>query len=636
MCGIAGVVDFAGGPVAEAALHGACAALQHRGPDDAGVWVNPKGRWVGLGATRLAVLDPTRAAHQPFQSCDGRFIVVYNGELYNYRELRRELEGAGDSFRTEGDTEVVLHACARWGVGALPRFNGMWGLAFYDAETRQGFLARDRFGIKPLYYCLTTQRLSFASELGGLEALGLDRRNIDPEALVHHLLFGYIAHPATIYGAARRLAPGCVLRFDDQRAKESQQWFDPATVLAGEAASTDGDSRTRLRRAIADAVAVRRVADVPLGAFLSGGLDSSIVALHLAEAVGRPIQTFSVGYHAERSYDETPYARMVARQLGSDHHEVMLGEREVLEAIPQVLDHLAEPVGDSSIIPTALLSAVARRHVTVALSGDGGDELFGGYWRYLGHDALRAYRRIPGWLRRAVLEPLMERRAATRTSGWGNRVRQFRKLLRTADAEPLGRHVAWSLILSPKGEGLIADTGLVRSVMDQALSRAGECTRPLGPRDWLTRILAFDVQCSLPADMLHKVDTASMMHSLEVRVPLLDPRVVSAAFALPAGSKIDRGQRKAVLRDAYRGRLPDEVLDRPKQGFEVPVGEYLRGPMRAMFHDTVTRAAVESFGFLSSDAVARLYADHAARRADHADVLFALLSLCWWRGRGAR
>lgn len=635
MCGIAGVVDFTGRPVAEAALHGACAALRHRGPDDAGVWIHPAGGAVGLAATRLAVLDPTLAAHQPFPSSDGRFTLVYNGELYNYRDLRRELESAGDTFRTEGDTEVVLHACARWGAEALGRFNGMWGLAFFDAETRQGFLARDRFGIKPLYYCLTPQRLHFASELGGLEALGLERSTIDQEALVHHLLFGYIAHPSTIYAAARRLAPGCLLHFHAQGANEPKQWFDPMTVLTGETARGDVDGRTQLRRTIAEAVTVRRVSDVPLGAFLSGGLDSSIVALHLAEAVGRPIQTFSVGYHAERSYDETPYARLVARQLGTDHHEVMLGEREVLEAIPRILSHLAEPVGDSSIVPTALLAEVARRHVTVALSGDGGDELFGGYWRYLGHDALRAYQRIPAWLRRAVLEPLLARRTATRTSGMGNRVRQFRKLLRAADADPPARHVAWSRILSPEGEGLIADKGLVQSVGDHALARARECTRSLGARDWLTRILAFDVQCSLPADMLHKVDVASMMHSLEVRVPLLDPGVVRAAFALPAGSKIDRGQRKAILRDAYRGHLPDEVLDRPKQGFEVPLGEYLRSSLRDLFHDTVTRAAVESFGVLCYPAVERLYADHATRRADHSDVLFALLSLCWWRGRGA-
>lgn len=635
MCGIAGVVDFAGRPVAEAALHGACAALRHRGPDDAGVWVHPAGGAVGLAATRLAVLDPTLAAHQPFLSRDGRFVLVYNGELYNYRALRRELEGAGDTFRTEGDTEVVLSACARWGVEALGRFNGMWGLGFFDTVARTGFLARDRFGIKPLFFARCADRLSFASELGGLAALGIADDTIDPEALVQHLLFGFIAHPATIYRGARRLPPGHLLRFDSQGAQEPQRWFDATAVPAEEGTGEDGATRTRLRRAIADAVAVRRVADVPLGAFLSGGLDSSIVALHLAEAVGRPIQTFSVGYHAERSYDETPFARMVARQLGTDHHEVMLGEREVLEAIPRILDHLAEPVGDSSIVPTALLSEVARRRVTVALSGDGGDELFGGYWRYLGHDALRAYERIPGWLRRGVVEPLLGRWAATRASGLGNRVRQFRKLVRAAAADPPARHVAWSRILSPEGEGLVANGALLQSVIDMALSRAREATGALARRDPLTRILAFDLQHGLPADMLHKVDLASMMHSLEVRVPLLDPRVVRAAFALPAGCKIDRGQRKAVLRNAYRGRLPDEVLDRPKQGFEVPVGEYLRGPMRAMFHDTVTRAAVESFGILSFDAVTQLYQDHAARRADHADVLFALLSLCWWRGRGA-
>ncbi len=636
MCGICGVVQFGQNPVDPTTLDRACAALRHRGPDHEGAWVEACGT-VGLGATRLAVLDPSSASHQPMHHASGRFHLVYNGEVYNFRQLRRELVDNGERFSTDGDTEVILAACARWGADALSRFNGMWALAFYDSKSRAGFLSRDRFGIKPLFYSADARRLLFSSELRAMLLLGEFDGTLDPRALVQHLQFGYIAHPATIYQEAKRLPPGHFLKFTRSSASAPIRYYDPwvESEQRRRAGHDYCESAVELRCTLADAVVRRRVSDVPIGALLSGGLDSSIVVANLAEATGLKINTFSVGYAEHKTYDETHYARLIARHFGTQHNELLLTRQEVIDAIPSILDHLGEPVGDSSIVPTALLSRFARQFVTVALSGDGGDELFGGYWRYLGHRAFNTYQRIPRLLRRFVVEPALASLSATRSRVLGNRVRQLRKLLRAEGSDPLARHVAWSRIMSPEGHTVLKDSRLSTACNAETLERARELTAAFNGSDPLNSILAFDLQYSLPGDMLQKVDLAGMMHSLEVRVPFLDHEVVELALSMPSSFKIDRGLRKRLLIDAYRGRLPDQVLDRAKQGFEVPVGEYFRGPLRGLFHDVVNREAVESLGLLSYPAVETLYDQHWARRADHAELLWALLSLCWWI-RGVR
>ncbi|MBI4718128.1 MAG: asparagine synthase (glutamine-hydrolyzing) [Planctomycetes bacterium] len=653
MCGIAGIVRFSGPPLEREPLLRAGAALRHRGPDRSSCWTSATAPpAVGLAATRLVVLDPSPAADQPMFDPSRRSVLVYNGEIYNFRRLRAELVEAGAEFRTEGDTEVVLAACARWGVEAFSRFNGMWALAFYDTVARCGFLSRDRFGVKPLLYSTEGGQLVFASELEALRRLDDRSRQTNIDAVLHHLLLGYIAHPETIYRDVSRLEPGHVLKFTANGPEAPTRYFNPlvsAGAPRGDGAGRNGEpgrnsyteSCAVLRRTIADAVAIRRVSDVPIGAFLSGGLDSSIVASRLVAAVGAPVQTFCVGYADQRSYDESRYARLVAERLGARHHEVRVTRREVLDFIPRVLDHLGEPVGDSSIIPTALLSQVARRYVTVALSGDGGDELFGGYWRYLGHRVIEAYRRVPAPIRRFLFGALARAGGVSRSSALGNRLRQARKFLRvegpagrrstTGHDDPLARHIAWSRILSPEAAAALGSAEVFEAMELRCRERAHALTATLSGTDPLNRVLAFDLQYQLPADMLQKVDLASMMHSLEVRTPFLDPGVVRLALDMPADWKIDRGVRKRVLVDAYRGLLPDEVLDRPKQGFEVPVGEFFRGPLRELFFDTVTADVVGSFGMLSYAGVQRVFADHAARRADHADLLFALLSLCWWQ-----
>ncbi len=638
MCGIAGIVHFDATPVDAERLRAAAHSLRHRGPDHLGVWIECDApHAAGLAAVRLAVQDPRPQADQPLTDLEGKVALAYNGELYNGDELRPQLQDAGWVFRSTGDTEIALAACATWGAAALARLDGMWALAFFDARRGEGFIARDPFGIKPLLYSAQPQSLRFASELSGLEELGFGDRRLDPSSVMHHLLLGYIAAPSTIYEGANRLPPGHVLAFSRDGAAAPRPFFNLAGHVQearAELSSTPyGTALTQLRARIARSVVRQRVSDVPLGCFLSGGVDSSIVATHLAEASSRPIETFSIGHAEHAAYDESNYARLVAERIGAAHHEWRLTQREVIDAIPAVLDHLSEPFGDSSIIPTTLVSRLARRHVTVALSGDGADELFGGYWRYTAHAALRSYQRIPAFLRNGLILPMLRSIGSAKSSSGANRARQFRKLLRAEGGDALARHLAWARTLSPEAECILREPQVRRIVEDAVLATAHQLAQPFASPDDLDAILAFDVQYGLPGDMLHKVDTASMSCSLEVRVPFLDPQVVAMGLAMPFAWKVDRGMRKRILVDAYRGILPDAVLDRAKQGFEVPFGEYLRGPLRDLFGDVVTAKAVEAFGLLRFEGIEQVLQDHLHRRGEHGDLLFALLSLCWWARR---
>lgn len=640
MCGIAGIVRFDEAPVEASLLSAACRAQRHRGPDHAGIWIEDGGARVGLGAVRLAVQDPRPQADQPFQDPSGRFVLVYNGELYNGFALRAELEATGWAFRTTGDTEVVLASCATWGSEAFARFDGMWGLAFYDRRERRGFLSRDAFGIKPLVYAADASSLKFASELGGLAALGSCRGGVDPEALLHHLAFGFVAHPRTIYADTRRLPPGHVLSFTDRGAEAPRRWFHLGEEIARRretwACAGYGEACARLRELIRAAVVRQRVSDVPLGCFLSGGVDSSIVALHLSEASSRPVRTYSIGYAEHGSYDETRHAEAVAQHLGTEHVSWRLTTKDVAAVLPEVLDHAPEPFADSSIVPTTLVCRLARRETTVALSGDGADELFGGYWRYLAHAALRGYRRLPGFLRRRVIEPVLLHQASSKGAAGADRVRQWRKLIRADSDDVIENHLAWARILSPEAEEILSDTERLRAIVSGIVRQAKADFGGLTDGGDAAAAQAFDVQYGLPCDMLHKVDQASMSCSLEVRVPFLDVEAAAGALAMPSTWKVDRGMRKRILVDAYRGRLPDSALDRPKRGFEAPFGELVRGRLLGMFRDVVTRERVEATGMLRYSGVEAVLSSHLNRTGEHGDLLFALLALCWWIHRADR
>jgi asparagine synthase (glutamine-hydrolysing) len=391
-----------------------------------------------------------------------------------------------------------------------------------------------------------------------------------------------------------------------------------------------------LRVRVESSVQRQRVADVPIGAFLSGGLDSAIVVAALTRGAQTPVKTFTIGYPDHPRYDETRYARLVAEHFHTEHHEFRLGFKDILAAVEPMLSHLGEPFADSSLLPTSLVSRHTREHVTVALSGDGGDELFGGYWRYLGHHYLQRYRRWPAIVRKCCVEPLLRWAPSARTTRWLDRLRQARKLLRGDLADPIDRHLAWArfmddtlaaeLLSKPQAD---ATTAELSRMYRQAAAHLRDGSEPGSS---LERILLADLAITLPADMLCKVDTASMAHSLEVRVPLLSADLVDFVTGLPIDYKITGRTSKRILRDAFKDCLPASVLNRPKMGFEVPVGEFLRRELRSMYSDVVTPSALSDLG-LNPPVAARLFDEHAARRADHTELLWALLVLCWWKRR---
>lgn len=626
MCGIAGIIDFTGRPVDEGVLREFCGSLAHRGPDDTGIWARAEaGFSVGLAHTRLAVIDPSPDGHQPMTDPTGRHAICYNGELYNHRALAGELSG---HLRTHCDTEVALNACMQWGPAALERFDAMWAMAFVDTATRQGHLSRDPFGIKPLYYTRQHNRLIFASELKILRNCpGIDLA-ICHEAVDLYLNLGFIPHPYTIYNNVFKLPPGHRLDFDRDGPVEPVALHSLPTPADVSHVPYDEATR-RVRDLVEQAVLSQRVADVPLGAFLSGGLDSAIVVACLARAGGERVKTFSIGYAEHPRYDETGHAEHVARHFNTNHHAFHLTFHDVLATVEPILDHLGEPFGDSSLLPTALVSRHTRRHVTVALSGDGGDELFGGYWRYLGHHYLRRYHRMPAMIRRGLIEPLLNHLPDARTTPWLDRARQLRKLLRGQSEDPLGRHVAWSRITTDNVARDLIGPARAAEARERLRSLYESAAPELHPQDELGRILRADLKLTLPGDMLFKVDTASMAHSLEVRVPLLSRDLVEFVTALPIDYRISATRTKRILRDAFRDVLPESILHRKKMGFEVPVGEFLRHELRDMFNDVVTPATLDAFG-IDSQAVSRFHDQHTRRRADHTELLWSLLVLCKW------
>ncbi len=661
MCGIAGIIDFRGRPIERAVLESFCGSLGHRGPDDAGIWQYHSGGFsAGLAHTRLAVIDPTPEAHQPMLDASGRYAVSYNGELYNFRELREQLPLRP---RTASDTEVVLNACIAWGTEVLARFDAMWALAFVDTVSRTGHLSRDPFGIKPLYYLYHDNRLIFASELSAIRRVTGIPTEIDRDAIALYLHLSFIPHPYTAYRHIRKLPPGHVLPFDANGPGEPRRYHHIASPLRDDSqeAIASGlppayeEACHQLRARIQSAVLRQTVADVPVGAFLSGGLDSSIVVASLAagddalsprspalaakrsprgaEILNERVKTFSIGYADHPRYDETNYARLVADHFHTDHHEFRLTFRDIIDVVEPMLNHLGEPFADSSLLPTSLVSRYTRQHVTVALSGDGGDELFGGYWRYLGHHYIEQYQKVPALLRKAVIEPLLRVAPSARSTRWLNRVRQVQKLLRAEKLpDAMARHLAWAKILDERTAAALLGP-------DRAARASGSLERLYrgAARDLLStylthplaEILLADLAVTLPADMLFKVDTASMYHSLEIRVPLLSSDIVDFVTGLPAEYKIAGSTGKRILKDAFRSVLPEAIVNRGKMGFEVPVGEFLRRELREMYHATVTPGVLGDLG-IDAPAAERLYAEHAARRSDHAELLWSLLVLCHW------
>ena len=597
-----------------------CDALEHRGPDSRGLHV---AAGVGLGIQRLRVID-LATGDQPIFNEDRSVAVVLNGEIYNYRELRADLERAGHTFATRSDTEVIAHLYEDEGPDLVHRLHGMFGLAVWDARRRRLLLARDRVGKKPLYYAEGTGRISFASELAAILQDPEVPRAVDHQALDAFLAYRWVPAPMTAFRAVRKLPPGCTLVFQDGRATVSRYWrLDFARKRRIE---DPREIHEELRGHLRAATKRRLIADVPLGAFLSGGVDSSAVVAAMAEASSQPVKTFSVGFTSEK-FNELPLARIVAKRFGTEHHELMI-EPRALELIPRIVRHYGEPFADDSAIPSFYVAEMARRHVTVALNGDGGDESFAGYPRYAANLAAARLERIPRRFRRTLAAAGGRIPESGTIDSWRSRAR---RIAETLPLDGPDRYVAYMTHLN----GLDRDR-LYTEEYRELIGRSGASDVMAGP--WrassagslLDVMLDVDVQTYLPDDLLVKMDIATMASSLEARSPLLDHELMEFAASLPASCKLRGREKKIALRAALRGWVPDEILDAPKRGFRLPLADWFRGELRDYARDVLLDRRALGRGYFREDYVRSLVERHVAGSQDHSQGIWTLLMFELW------
>ena len=599
-----------------------CSAMVHRGPDDEGS-VQLDG--VTLGMRRLSIID-VAGGHQPMHNEDSSVWVVQNGEIYNHLELREQLAGAGHTFNTQSDTEVLVHGYEQWGERMVERLNGMFAFAVVDRRQRLLVLARDRMGIKPLHYAIEGNRLVFASELKALLQDPALKRGIDPIALDEYLAYEFVPSPRSIVRGINKLRPGHVLTWSmaDTTARIRRYWA-PTLNLDGVAVrqrSLDEEC-DELRAVLRESVRKELISDVPLGVFLSGGIDSSAVSAMMTQ-LGGDVKSFSVGF-AERSFDEAPYARQVATHLGTDHHELTLEPDMLLGLIPKLPTLLDEPLGDASIIPTYLLSAFTRQHVKVALGGDGGDELFAGYPTMQAHRLAGYYLRAPQLLRRGLVEPAVRRLPVSRSNlSFDFRAKRFV----SGAARPVAeRHQRW--MGSFGSEERVA---LLSHDLQGQLANGSSDVDEYRALDPLNQVLMIDMRMYLENDILAKLDRASMMASLEGRVPLLNNDFVAYATSLPVHLKLRGLRSKFLLKRALQGILPDNILRRPKKGFGIPVAEWFRGPLKEQMLAALSPERISAEGLFEAAEVGRLIDDHLAGRRDNRKQLWTLFAFESWYG----
>jgi asparagine synthase (glutamine-hydrolysing) len=624
MCGIAGIVDFDGRPVPEWQVRGMCQSIRHRGPDDEGVVSLPRGRdgarapVAVLGNRRLSIID-VAGGHQPIGNEDGTVWVVFNGELYNYQALRARLETAGHRLATSSDTECVVHLYEELGDRFVAELDGMFAFALWDDRRKRFLLARDRFGKKPALYAESGGRLWFASEFQALLTDLEIARDIDHDALHEYLAFMAVPAPLTIYKNVRKLPPAHLLVRDAAGTTISRYWslaYTPKLHIS------EDDAVAEVRRLLTDAVRKRLISEVPLGAFLSGGVDSSAVVALMAGLSSTPVKTFSIGFDEAR-FNELPHARRVAERYRCDHHEFEVEPRAV-DVLPVLVEHYGEPYADSSAIPTYYLARLTRQYVTVALNGDGGDEAFAGYnWHIAGRVAER-WQRVPAPFRAAAEATV---RALTPASP--NRrslAARLTRFLGGASRPRAERYRAWLSVFTPEQrQRLYGGRSRVSGI-----DRLAPMFDALADLDGVDAMLAADVNFYLPTDLLVKVDIATMANSLEGRSPFLDTALAEFVARLPSRFKVRGTRGKHLLRKAVAGWVPAENLERPKQGFAVPIASWFRGELREMLHDTLLSARFAERGLFEMRVVRQLVEDHERGRADYAHHLWTLLMLELW------
>ncbi|MGE0859505.1 MAG: XrtA/PEP-CTERM system amidotransferase [Gammaproteobacteria bacterium] len=618
MCGIAGMVDLRGrAEIPEALLRSMTDAVTHRGPDESGLHLEPG---VGLGHRRLSIID-LASGQQPMASEDRRVWVTFNGEIYNFMEIRAELQAAGHRFWTRSDTEVILAAWRQWGEASVTRMRGMFAFAVWDADAETLFLARDRLGVKPLFYAwLDDGRLVFGSELKSLLLCPGIARDIDPLAVEEYFAYGYVADPRTIYRQVLKLEPGhtlCLKRGAPPAAPKP--YWDIHFSL--DARISEADAAHEVVERIREAVNIRLVSEVPLGAFLSGGVDSSAVVAMMAGLSETPVNTCSIAFDVGR-FDESAYAAEIARRYATNHHVKQVSVDD-FELVDRLIDYYDEPYADSSAIPTYRVCQLARERVTVALSGDGGDETFAGYRRYKLHMAEEAVRgRLPLGVRRAVFGPLG---TLYPKADWAPRVFRAKTTFQSLARDAVGAYFHTISIFSDEMRARLFAPKLKRELAGYHAIEVFRRHAARGPDEPLAQVQYLDMKTYLPGDILTKVDRASMAHALEVREPLLDHKLLEWAATLPRDLKLRGGEGKYIMKKGFEPFLPQDILYRPKMGFAVPLATWFRGGLKARIGEVVLGDRLASTGWFEPAYLRALLEQHASGRRDHSAPLWTLL-----------
>ncbi len=642
MCGICGKISYDNKPVEEDLLRKMCRSFSYRGPDDEGIYING---WTGersqkvsagLGHKRLSIIDLSAAGHQPMSNEDGTIWVTYNGEIYNFNELRADLASKGHTFKSRTDTEVILHLYEEEGPQSVHHLNGMFAFALWDEEAARLWICRDRIGIKPLVYYWDGRHFAFASEIKALLCDPLIPRELDYEALYLYLAFNYVPAPYTIFKRIKKLEPGHFLVLENGKLRVEKYWDVPQTTGAYDSSLSFSQQeeffKKRLYDCISEAVRARMISDVPLGAFLSGGIDSSIIVALMAKHATEPVKTFSIGFEDVKLFDETHYARDVASLFKTDHHEFKLTYRDMLDVLPNVLSTFDEPFADSSAIPTYIVSRETKRHVTVALSGDGGDELFAGYRSYLGEYWFARYMMIPALFREGLIERLIHALPDSRDIKVMEYIRRTKKFIRGTKGSFSERLLSWKeifpqdirnkLLLMSNNSGNGSEKGLaLRRLQSYLASYRG---------DRINKILYSDVKDSLPGDMLTKVDWMSMKNSLEVRVPFLDHRVVELAFKIKGPLKLYKGKTKYLLKETFKDLLPPSLYGRPKAGFEIPISRWLKTDLKFLIEEYLAKDRISKQGIFDYEIIRPLIQNLMANKTDTSWMLWNLIVFQFW------
>ena len=625
MCGITGWANLdSHTPPREGAqdlLHAMCERMVHRGPDSEGLHVTTG---AALGMRRLAIIDLI-TGEQPAFNEDKSVAVVLNGEIYNYRELRADLEKRGHAFRSASDTEVLPHLYEEYGDGMVRHLNGMFAFALWDSKRRRMLIARDRFGEKPLYWGVFDNTLLFASEPKVLLAHRSVKPSLNLQALRHYLSFDYVPAPLSIYEGINKLPAAHKLTVENGRVNVECYWRLSYKTL--DPVPSEQEAAEHLRELIADAVRMRLVSDVPLGVLLSGGVDSSTVAAMAVQASSEAVKTFSISF-AEASFDESAYARGVAKFLGTDHHEERLSANLAANLVGEIGSWMDEPFSDPSLVPTYLLSRFTRKHVTVALGGDGGDELFAGYQMYEGHRWAEIYKHVPRFLRAGVIEPLVKAMPVkTKNLSFDYKALRF---VNGSKYDAVARHHVWFGSFTPEEQHELLTANVLGATDGDIYAQAREFATECESDDLVTQMQNVDTRLYLAEDILTKVDRASMAVSLEVRAPFLDPRVAEFAASLPCNYKLRGSKTKYILKKAVHEMLPPFVTRRGKKGFGVPVAEWLKVKLRPLARDLLSPERVRRAGVFNPEYVARLQDEHERGVANHRKLLWTLLMFELW------